>query len=179
MSKSIRSAIILLLFFIACMCASFYISRYKLVIYPVKGESMEPNVHDEDKVLVYRTQNVKYGDIVILESVAYSETLIKRVIGLGGDVIDIKYNEEIQAYEIWRNNVKLEEEYIKEKIVGNYYTDKQIVVPQGKLYYLGDNRNFSRDSHSDDVMEDTSLIVGKVLLRYKGFDIDFLLSMSV
>lgn len=174
MNIRLRGAILLVLFFIVCMGTSFYISRYKLVVYPIDGASMEPNVFHKDKVLVYRTQKVKYGDVIIFFSEAYNKRLIKRVIGLGGDVIDIKYNEELEAFQIWRNNKLLKEDYIKEKMMPPYYSEKQLIVPEGKMFFLGDNRNWSLDSHVEDVMEDLSLIEGKVLMRYKGYDIGFL-----
>lgn len=176
MSVKLKGAVLLILFFILCMGTSFYISRYKLIVYPIEGASMEPNIHNEDKVLVYRTQKVKHGDVVIFWSEAYNKTLIKRVIGLGGDVIDIKYNEQTQSFDIWRNDVMLEEDYINEKMMPPYYAEKQVVVPEGKMFFLGDNRNWSLDSHSDCIMEDLSLIEGKAIMRYNGFDIGFLLA---
>lgn len=139
---------------------------------------MEPTVHDEDRVLVYRTTKIKHGDVVIIESDIFGDTLIKRVIGLSGDLIEIKYNSESEYYEIWRNGKVLKEDYIKEKITSPTYDEKTILVPEGHVYYLGDNRNISGDCHTRNITEDASLIVGKVIMKYKGLDISFKLAIS-
>lgn len=158
---------------LACMATAFYISRYKLVVFPIEGSSMEPNVHDGDKVLVYRTKNIKHGDVIVFNSVTFNKCLIKRVIGLEGDRIEVKYNENQDIYQIYRNGVRLDEDYINEPITRSYY-EMDIVVPQNKMFFLGDNRNWSQDSHSGEVLEDISVIEGKVLMRYKGLNISFL-----
>ncbi len=178
MSGRTKSAILLLVFFLICMGTSFYLSRYKLVIYPIEGPSMEPAVQDLDKVLVYRTQNVKHGDVVIIESEVFDKVLIKRVIGVAGDTIEIKYNETEQYFEIWRNNKLLKEDYIKEKITSPTYNETMIVVPKGHFYYLGDNRNISGDCHTQSTTENVSLIVGKVIMKYRGFRMKFKLAVS-
>ncbi len=178
MNKQSRNTILLLLFFLICMGASFYFSRYKLVVYPIEGRSMEPTIRDDDRVLVYRTQNIKYNDVVILDSEEFGKTLIKRVIGLGGDTISVKYNEDIEAYEIWRNGKVLHEDYIQEKMIASSYTETEIKIPEGHFFYLGDNRNISKDSHYGDITEDTSVIVGKVIMKYKGFKMKFKLAYS-
>lgn len=144
-----------------------------LVVYPVSGNSMEPNVHDMDKVLLYRTQDVKYDDIVVFDSEYYQECLIKRVIGLPGDRIDIRYDEENEVYHIFRNDEKLNEDYILRPMTQRYY-EQSIVVPEGEFFFLGDNRNFSQDSHTEGITEGLDQIKGKVILRYNGFDINFI-----
>ncbi|MDD4316101.1 MAG: signal peptidase I [Clostridia bacterium] len=171
--KSKGFIIFLVIVCIACMATAFYISRYKLVVFPIEGESMEPNVHDGDKVLVYRTKNIKHGDVVVFNSEAYDKCLIKRVIGLEGDRIEIKYHEGQDIYQIYRNGVRLDEDYINEPITRSYY-EMDIVVPENKMFFLGDNRNWSLDSHSGEVMDDVSLIEGKVIMRYKGLNFTFL-----
>lgn len=173
MNKRVRDTVILVVFFIICMSLSFYFSRYKLAVHPIEGNSMEPTIHDDDYALIYRTKKIKHGDIVIFNSKTYNDKLIKRVIGLGGDKIEIKYNEEIQGYEIWRNGKALKEDYIKEKITTGY-EEKTICVPEGKMFFLGDNRNNSTDSHYG-VLEDIDSVLGKVILRYSSInDIEFL-----
>jgi signal peptidase I len=155
------------------MGASFYVSRYVLVVYPVEGKSMVPTIYDEDRVLVYRTKNIKHGDIVVFDSEYYQKPLVKRVIGLEGDLIQIKFNEEIHAFEVWRNGERLKEKYINEPMYPPSYREMEVQVPTGKMFFLGDNRNASSDSHNYQEMEDISTIQGKVIMRYKGLDITF------
>lgn len=166
--------IVLVLICLVCMSTAFYFSRYKLVVRPIEGDSMEPNVHDGDSVLIYRTNRVKYGDIVILDSKVYHRILIKRVIGLPGDKIRIKYNLTQGIYQIYRNGALLDEDYIKEPITRSYQ-ELELTVPADQFFYLGDNRNYSSDSHSNGgITEEISLIQGKVLLRYNGMRVAFL-----
>lgn len=158
---------------LACMATAFYISRYKLVVFPIEGSSMEPNVHDGDRVLVYRTKKIKHGDVIVFNSVSFNKRLIKRVIGLEGDTIEIRHNDTQNIYQIYRNGVRLEEDYINEPITRTYY-EMSIVVPKNQIFFLGDNRNVSQDSHMGEVTEDISLIEGKVIMRYKGINLNFL-----
>lgn len=174
MEKGARGFVIFVVIIcIACMATAFYISRYKLVVFPIEGYSMEPNVHNKDKVLVYRTKKIKHGDVIVFHSETFNKTLIKRVIGLEGDRIEIRYNNEQEIYQIYRNGTLLDEDYIKEPMSRSYY-EIELVVPKNKMFFLGDNRNWSQDSHSGEVLEDVSVIEGKVIMRYNGLDIDFL-----
>lgn len=173
MKARYRGIILLFLFFVACMGTSFYFSRYKLVVYPVEGSSMESTVHDGDKVIVYKTKNIKRGDIVVFNSERYEKCLIKRVIGLEGDIIGIRYNNETNAYDVYRNNELLEEDYLDKPMQNTYY-EMEVEVPKGKMFFLGDNRNVSMDSHTSEVMEDITHIVGKVFFRYNNKSIGFL-----
>lgn len=173
MAIRIKGILTLVIFFLVCMGVSFYISRYMLVVYPVEGESMVPTIRHGDKVLVYRTENIKHGDIVVFDSEAYDKCLIKRVIGLEGDFIEVKYDNDLAEYKIYRNGNMLDESYIREPMLSTYY-DMEVEVPPGKMFFLGDNRNWSLDSHNSEIMEDVSTIQGKVIMRYDGLDISFL-----
>ncbi|MFW5780589.1 MAG: signal peptidase I [Bacillota bacterium] len=172
MAIRIKGILTLIIFFLVCMGISFYISRYMFVVYPVEGESMVPTISHGDKVLVYRTDKIEHGDIVVFDSEAYEKCLIKRVIGLEGDFIEIKYDEETSSYQVYRNQNLLIEEYIREPMLSSYY-DMEVEVPPGKMFFLGDNRNWSLDSHNSEIMEDVSTIQGRVIMRYDGFDISF------
>src|SRR5690554_4025005 len=120
MAIRIKGLLTLAIFFLVCMGASFYISRYVLIVYPVNGKSMEPTIYHEDRVLVYKTDKINHGDIVVFYSEIFNKRLVKRVIGLEGDTIAIKYDNEINAYEVWRNGERLEEDYISEPMLKSY-----------------------------------------------------------
>jgi signal peptidase I len=81
---------------------------------------------------------------------------IKRVIGVPGDVVEIKDKA------VYVNGVKLVEPYINE--APNYYMPER-VIPQGQYFVLGDNRNHSNDSHTGWLVPSED-IIGSVWFRY-------------
>ncbi|MFC4321960.1 signal peptidase I [Litchfieldia salsa] len=84
---------------------------------------------------------------------------IKRVIGEPGDILEIR-----DGY-LYRNNEKLEESYIKEKM---NYPFERMVVPEGTVFVMGDNRNFSSDSREIGPVP-LDHIVGEVVMRMYPF----------
>ena len=139
--------------------------------------SMKPTIVEGDRVLVNklaydlripftgislkRLSNPERGDIVTFDSEAADSTLIKRVIGLPGDTIEMVDNRliingkpAIYSYLKHDNDNLLVEENIngcKHLIKLNdfppiYSSFPPIVVPKGKYLVLGDNRNNSADS---------------------------------
>ncbi len=79
-------------------------------------------------------------DVVVFKSPDKEKHLmIKRVIGLGGDIVEIKDGT------LLINDVVTEEPYLKEKMLGHFgpYT-----VPEGSYLLLGDNRNRSSDARA-------------------------------
>jgi signal peptidase I len=103
--------------------------------------SMIPTINLENRLLVtriHKLDNIKRGDIIVFYSNELSERLIKRLIGLPGDKIEIKNDA------VFVNGEKLEEDYVKnidkEKYNGTFE------VPNGKYFFLGDNRPVSNDA---------------------------------
>ena len=103
------------------------------------------------------------GDIVVFESSAGSgNDLIKRVIGLPGERVEI-----VQG-RVYINGQLLDEPYITEAWSD---TRPEILIPARHYYVLGDNRNSSQDSRSGRIgLVPRERIVGKALLRYWPFD---------
>lgn len=123
--------------------------------YVVLGVSMEPNFHNNERVIVnkiiYDIRSPERGEVIILHAPS-GEDYIKRVIGLPGESI------RIQGDAVYINGEQIEESYIAEEIErskaqgtsynkGIYPADgSEVVVPEGHVFVLGDNRPRSSDS---------------------------------
>lgn len=136
----------------------------------VSGESMENTFHNGDFLVVSKWDHIRgntpaYDDIVIIDSRVKRERTwqddvsdvvsnylsifskdaerhdawVKRVIGLPGDTLEFKNGH------VWRNGKELEETYTKEPTM-NYSQTAPVVVPEGHVFVMGDNRNHSSDS---------------------------------
>ena len=117
----------------------------------IKGESMEPTYYSGDIVYFAKTKNITYGDNIIIKS--GSKDIIKRVIGLAGDTIEIKLDV-VGYYRVFRNGEMLNETYLGD-LEGNtkkhdefvaYHGSESVVVGAGEVFVLGDNRANSNDS---------------------------------
>ncbi len=129
----------------------------------VVGSSMEPSFHNEQRLLMnqiaYNFSDPQRGDVIIFPP-PYNENaepLIKRIIGLPGETVEIKGG---KVY-IEKNGTTraLDEPYIKDP-PGYVY---KVTVPQGQYFVLGDNRNSSNDSHTGWTVPRKN-IIGKVWL---------------
>lgn len=134
---------------IALALIIFFVARASIQTYEVLMSSMEPNFYEGDRVVVnkavYWFGEPKRGDVIIFEEPNGSgEDFIKRVIGLPGDIIEVKNRV------VYVNGIKLDEPYIKDS--PNYTLDKT-KVPEGSYFVLGDNRNHSNDSHQGWLVE--------------------------
>lgn len=130
----------------------------------VVGDSMLPNYEGGtientkagDKVIISKIYGLDYGDVVVFYSNKLQSNLIKRVVGLEGDTIEIK------AGKLFRNGELIEENYIKEPMrVNNNY---RWTLGKGEVLVLGDNRNNSEDSRHFGAINKKD-IRGEVIIR--------------
>lgn len=109
----------------------------------VFGQSMEPNLHTNMRLVVekvsYRMHSPHRGDIVVLRVRPGDELLIKRIIGLPGDEV------EIHDGQVYVNGEALDEPYLNQNTRGNLAPR---VVPPLHVFVMGDNRRASNDSRS-------------------------------
>lgn len=115
----------------------------------VNGNSMNPVIADRDVVLVSKiSKEYQRGDIVICHSgKGTGKELIKRVIGIPGDVIEIDEN----THQVRVNGENLWEPYIKEETCERGDIHYPAQVPPGQYFVMGDNRNDSLDSRFSEV----------------------------
>ena len=126
----------------------------------ITSGSMIPALEVKDRLIVTRVhnpENLKEGDIVLFKNDEFKgEILIKRLIGVPGDKIEIK--EGI----VFRNGEELKEDYVEnnEKYNGKFQ------VPKGKYLFLGDNRANSNDArYWENPYVDESYIEGKARIK--------------
>ena len=91
---------------------------------------------------------------------AYGDPLVKRVIGIEGDTIDIDFQNGI----VYLNGEALEEPYTAEPTYLQESVTFPVTVPEGCLFVMGDNRNHSTDSRDDRVgFVDERDVLGRLL----------------
>ncbi len=130
----------------------------------VPSESMLPTIQVGDRIVVDKFFYKHFGsiernDIVVFHSTSampIKDDMVKRVIGLPGDTIEIK------THKVLLNGKEISEPFILQKTVGDY---GPVTVPEGSLFVMGDNRNNSDDSRDWGFLPENEL-VGKVILRY-------------
>jgi signal peptidase I len=112
--------------------------------YYVPSPSMEGTLYPGDKFIAQKfttkvlKETPKRGEIVIFRHPEnQNETWVKRVIGLPGDLV------EIRSGKVWLNHEQLNESYVADDMLNDF---GPVSVPEGNFFVLGDNRNNSLDS---------------------------------
>ena len=127
--------------------------------YRIDGNSMNPTLLNGEYLIIsnfaYQLDDPQRGEIIVFRHPQSEMNLIKRVIGLPGDTV------EIQNGVVSVNGVVVDEPYIQ---AAPTYSSSW-VVPEGQYFVLGDNRNNSSDSHAWGFLP-TDHILGKALVVY-------------
>ena len=139
----------------------------------VDGHSMLNTLQYGDRLLVVNSMlyhDYKYGDIVILRKngVFDDDPIVKRVIAVEGQTVDIDFTEGI----VYVDGEALEEDYIREPTYTAEGTEFPLTVPEGSIFVMGDNRNRSSDSGDYRLgTVDTRYVIGKAaFLIFPGPD---------
>ncbi len=137
----------------------------------VQGPSMTPTLLDTDRLIllnnVFYTEP-KAGDVVVASVPTYEggEAIVKRVIAVGGQQVDIRYNP-YGVGTVYVDGEALDEPYINEEMLQPIYSTISFPtrVPEGCVFVMGDNRNHSADSRYTGIgIFDERYILGKALL---------------
>ncbi|MGI6119711.1 MAG: signal peptidase I [Desulfosporosinus sp.] len=132
--------------------------------YLIRQPSMEPGLISGDRIivnkLVYRGWAPGRGDIVVFAFPKdLKRTFVKRIIAVEGETVELRDNV------VLVNGEDIEEPYVKP---GDYPPYGPEVVPEGKVFVLGDNRRESEDSREWGLLP-KSYLLGKAWLVYYPF----------
>jgi len=110
----------------------------------VLGQSMEPNLHSTQRVVVekitYRfVHGPRRGDVVVIDAPDQSEMLIKRVVGLPGETIELRNGQ------VYIDGEPLTEPWVVNPGGGSY---GPLTTPPLHVFVMGDNRGASNDSRN-------------------------------
>ena len=156
---------------VVALGAAMLVRVFVLQQFYISGPSMETSLFQDDRVLVnklsYRLHDVNRGDVIVFDRVTTSggivehDDLIKRVIAVGGDSIQIK------QCEVLVNGTPIEEPYLDLVVEGEDLNSRcrvvdmpSLTVPEDQLFVMGDNRAESFDSRSFGPIPD-KLVIGR------------------
>ena len=129
---------------ITVAAAAVLVATLWMPVLQIYGSSMNPGLAAGDIVVCRKAEKVKRGDIIAFYF--NNKILVKRVIGTSGDQVSISDEGVVTV-----NGETLQESYITEQSLGQCNVTFPVVVPQGKVFVVGDNRGTSVDSRNSAV----------------------------
>ncbi len=174
--KELREWVVAIL---AAVLIALFVREFVFTLVNVKGASMEPSLHENDRLYVNRLfYKPEKGDVVIFRPASDpNRPYVKRVIATAGDTVYIDF----RTGDVYVNDEIIDEPYIKEKTktmegyISNlikkdrYSKDDPILIQPGYVWCMGDNRNNSLDSRQlGPIPEDE--IIGGAVFRFWPLD---------
>ncbi len=138
---------------------SVLVATLLLPVLRTYGSSMAPTLEDGDFVVCVKTSQIKRGDIIAFYY--NNKILIKRVIGISGEWIDMDVNGVVSV-----NGKVFDEPYLTEQAIGECNIDLPYQVPESRVFVMGDHRSVSVDSRSEAIgCVSEEQIVGRLVFR--------------
>ena len=163
--------------FVFAMFIVILVFTFVFRIVLVQGDSMNSTLTNGDRLIIsHLNYTPKRDDIVVVEAKTdyFHKTIIKRVIGIGGDTVRLNYNDNT----ITVNGSVVKDDHKKEVMLDKFqFFDRTYMieegiyeykVPDGKIFVMGDNRNNATDSRRLGFI-DNDMVLGKVVLRLFPF----------
>lgn len=144
---------------------SFFLINYVVSAFKIEGDSMRPQLRDQERVLIsklaLRRGGLRRFDLVVLYKPDEPEkSLIKRIIGMPGEIV------EIRGGEVLVNDKMLKQPFAGDDAVVKSPSDMQaLLIPRGTYFVMGDNRAVSFDSRLFGPVPQ-KYIYGKAFFRY-------------
>lgn len=138
----------------------------------VKGDSMEPNYHSTDYLIIdelsYRFNQPQRGDVIVFKYPKDpSYKYIKRIIGFPGETIEIR-DREVFITDKAGKITRLDENYLPQEIKDSWKQNSNypvLLLKDGEYFVMGDNRNYSSDSRIWGILPEKN-IIGKVFFTF-------------
>ena len=158
------------------------VSTYLFRLSDVSGPSMEPTLIEEDRVVISPLfYTPEQNDIVIVDSKNLGKLIVKRVVALEGQSVDIDFEKgvvKVDGTELDEQLYTVGDDGSEPELHADHFVNTlttvdmgafdsyPVTVPQGCVFVLGDNRNRSKDSkHAELGFVPEDEIVGKVIFR--------------
>lgn len=165
---------------VTAMISVVIIFSFLFRIATIDGESMENTlIHGQKIIITNLFYEPKVGDIVVISRNTYNDVhnvqqssmpIIKRVIATEGQTVDIDFTTGI----VYVDGNALDEPYTKTPTNVKHDIEFPVIVDEGCIFVLGDNRNESLDSRSSQIgdygMVDTRYVLGHAIYRIFPFD---------
>ena len=159
-NRALRSTVYTL---VVVAAVAVLVAMLYLPVMKVSGTSMEPNLNTDDIIMGVKTGTFGTGDICCFYY--NNKLLLKRVIANAGDWVEIDED----GY-VYVNGTLIDEPYVQDLSYGICDITYPYQVPDGQVFVLGDNRNASKDSRSNEIGQvDMRYIMGKAYLRIWPF----------
>jgi signal peptidase I len=130
--------------------------------FEVPSISMENTLRVGDRLVTLTQAAYGRGDIVVFKDTVQGEYVVKRIVGVAGDTLNV------DTGALYIDGEFASEPYIAEPMA--YEFARAVTLGAGEVFVLGDNRNWSADSHVDLLPTPVDNIVGKVVYRYYPID---------